>query len=72
VEEQDYVIIETLSSPKLVSSKARPQMMKEYHLTIDMAKELSMAALIFPAGCCDDIAAISKALEDDLKPEATQ
>jgi phage anti-repressor protein/phage antirepressor YoqD-like protein len=42
VEGQDYVIVETLSSPNLASSKSRAQTTKEYFLTIDMAKELSM------------------------------
>lgn len=38
----DYVTIEVLSSPKSASSKARKQAMIEYHLTLDMAKELAM------------------------------
>jgi phage anti-repressor protein len=38
----DYLVVEDLSSPDLVSAKARPQRIKEYFLTIDMAKELSM------------------------------
>lgn len=42
VENQDFVSIETLSSPNLASSKSRPQKMVDYHLTLDMAKELSM------------------------------
>ena len=41
-EGQDLVIVETLSSPNLASSKSRAQTTKEYFLTIDMAKELSM------------------------------
>jgi len=41
-EGQDFVIIENLSSPNSASSKSRPQTAKEYFLTIDMAKELSM------------------------------
>ena len=41
-ENQDFVIIESLRSPDSGSAKARPQNVKEYHLTIDMAKELSM------------------------------
>lgn len=38
----DFIICENLSSPKLGSSKARPQKTIEYHLTLDMAKEISM------------------------------
>lgn len=38
----DFVTTEGLSSPKSVSSKSRPQKVKEYHLALDMAKELSM------------------------------
>ncbi len=39
---QDFVCFEDLSSPNLVSSKARQQITKNYHLTLDMAKELAM------------------------------
>lgn len=42
VEGVDYIIVEILSSPISGSSKARPQLVKEYVLTLDMAKELSM------------------------------
>ncbi|WMT47853.1 MAG: antA/AntB antirepressor family protein [Acidithiobacillus caldus] len=42
VDGQDYVCIESLSSPSLGSSKARPQRIVEYFLTLDMAKELAM------------------------------
>ena len=42
VEGQDFVIVEGLSAPNLVSAKSRPQTTKEYFLSIDMAKELSM------------------------------
>ena len=42
VEGQDFVVIEGLRSPVLGSSKSRAQTTKEYHLSIDMAKELSM------------------------------
>lgn len=42
VEEQDFVITEDLRSPNSGSAKARPQVLKEYHLTLGMAKELSM------------------------------
>ena len=38
----DFTIVETLSSPNSGSSKARSQRVKEYYLTLDMAKELSM------------------------------
>lgn len=39
---EDFVIVENLSSPDLVSAKARTQKLTDYHLTLDMAKELSM------------------------------
>lgn len=39
---QDFVIIENLSSPKSASAKARPQRQIDYHLSLDMAKELAM------------------------------
>ncbi|WP_298128943.1 antA/AntB antirepressor family protein [Ferrovum sp.] len=42
VENQDFVSTECLSSPNLANSKSRPQKIIEYHLTLDMAKELSM------------------------------
>jgi phage anti-repressor protein/phage antirepressor YoqD-like protein len=42
VEGQDFVIVEGLISPNLATSKSRARTTKEYHLTIDMAKELSM------------------------------
>jgi len=38
----DYIIVEILSSPVSGSAKARPQLLKDYHLSLDMAKELSM------------------------------
>lgn len=38
----DYVTVEVLSSPKSASAKARKQTIIEYHLTLDMAKELAM------------------------------
>jgi phage anti-repressor protein len=41
-ESQDFVTQEVLSSPNLASSKSRPQKAVEYHISIDMAKELSM------------------------------
>ncbi|MGK9452567.1 antA/AntB antirepressor family protein [Acidithiobacillus caldus] len=42
IEGQDYVCIESLSSPESGSSKARPQRIVEYILTLDMAKEVAM------------------------------
>lgn len=42
IEGQDYVCIESLSSPNLGSSKSRAQRTIEYLLTLDMAKELAM------------------------------
>jgi phage anti-repressor protein len=42
VEGQDFVVAGSLSLPNLVSAKSRPQITKEYFLSIDMAKELSM------------------------------
>ncbi|MCP1202242.1 antA/AntB antirepressor family protein [Acetobacter oryzoeni] len=39
---QDFETYDGLSVPKSESSKSRPQKTKEYRLTIDMAKELSM------------------------------
>ena len=38
----DFTIVETLSSPISGSTKARPQRVKEYHLALNMAKELAM------------------------------
>ena len=42
VENEDFEVVEILSSPILGSSKARPQKTKDYLLSMDMAKELSM------------------------------
>ena len=42
VEGKDYVCLEGLSSPVLVSAKSRAQKTTEYALTLDMAKHLSM------------------------------
>lgn len=42
VEGVDFVVFQNLSSPKSGSSKARRQTMIDYHLTMDMAKELAM------------------------------
>lgn len=41
-EGEDFSIVESLSLPDLGSSKARSQKLKDYHLTLDMAKELAM------------------------------
>lgn len=42
IENQDFIIVENLSSPNLASAKSRQQLMTDYHLTLDTAKELSM------------------------------
>lgn len=42
VENVDYIIVENLSSPNRGSAKSRCQKMTDYHLTLDMAKELAM------------------------------
>lgn len=42
IEGIDYTVVETLSSPTSGSAKARPQRVKEYHLVLNMAKELAM------------------------------
>lgn len=42
IENQDFVIVENLSSPNLANAKSRSQVVTEYHLALDMAKELSM------------------------------
>ncbi len=42
VENEDYIIAQNLSSPNLANTKARQQVIIDYHLTLDMAKELSM------------------------------
>ncbi len=39
---EDYTTAESLSTINLGSAKARPQKLIEYHISIDMAKELSM------------------------------
>lgn len=41
-ENTDFIITEDLRSPVLGSAKARPQIAIEYHISLDMAKELSM------------------------------
>uniref|UniRef100_A0A1A9Z2J2 AntA domain-containing protein n=1 Tax=Glossina pallidipes TaxID=7398 RepID=A0A1A9Z2J2_GLOPL len=42
IENQDYVIVDNLSFPKSGSAKSRQQPIKDYAISIDMAKELSM------------------------------
>lgn len=42
IENEDYVIVENLSSPNLANAKSRPQILKEYHVTLDIAKHLAM------------------------------
>lgn len=44
VENEDFEVVESLSSPNLGSSKARPQRTKEYLLTMDMAKWIALSA----------------------------
>lgn len=42
IENQDYFIVESLSYPKSDSAKSRPQLTKDYHVTINTAKELGI------------------------------
>lgn len=42
IKNRDYITVQTLSTPNMVSSKSRPQVMIEYHLTIDSAKHVAM------------------------------
>ena len=42
IEGGDFMCVENLSSPKRASSKSRTQKVKDYFLTLDMAKELAM------------------------------
>ncbi|WP_231566855.1 phage antirepressor KilAC domain-containing protein [Pectobacterium betavasculorum] len=42
ISDQDYMIVENLSSPKRASSKSRQQIEHDYLITIDMGKELAM------------------------------
>lgn len=39
---EDFITVGNLSSPDLVNAKSRAQKLTDYHLTLDMAKELSM------------------------------
>ncbi|ENW29370.1 phage antirepressor Ant [Acinetobacter lwoffii] len=41
-EGSDYIIVQNLSYPKKDTSKSRPQIKKDYFITLDMAKELGM------------------------------
>jgi phage anti-repressor protein len=45
IEDEDFMCFENLSSPKRGSSKSRTQKVKEYFVTLDMAKELAMVEL---------------------------
>ncbi|HHL0960514.1 TPA: antA/AntB antirepressor family protein [Serratia marcescens] len=38
----DYIVVQNLRSPNLVSAKSRAQVVDDYHLTLDTAKELAM------------------------------
>lgn len=42
IEGVDFIAVKNLSSPDLVNSKSRAQTLIDYHLTMDMAKELAM------------------------------
>ncbi len=42
VEAQDFILVQSLRSPESGNAKARPQRTIEYHIGIDMAKELAM------------------------------
>lgn len=42
VEGVDFISVKNLSSPDLASAKSRAQTLTDYHLTLDMAKELAM------------------------------
>ena len=41
-EGEDFEVVESLSSPKRGSAKSRPQTVKDYYVSLDMAKELAM------------------------------
>lgn len=41
-ESEDFEVVESLSSPKRGSAKSRPQTVKDYYVSLDMAKELAM------------------------------
>jgi len=42
LEGEDYILCEGLSRPELGTAKSRAQVTKEYYISVDMAKELSM------------------------------
>ena len=42
VKNQDFIVVKNLSSPKRATAKSRQQVMIDYHITRDMAKELAM------------------------------
>lgn len=42
VKDQDFIVVKNLSSPKRATAKSRQQVMIDYHLTLDTAKELAM------------------------------
>lgn len=42
VEGEDFAVVQNLSSPNSGSAKARSQKITDYHLSLDMAKELGM------------------------------
>ena len=42
VKGQDFIVVKNLSSPKRATAKSRQQVMIDYHITLDMAKELAM------------------------------
>lgn len=42
VKNQDFIVVKNLSSPKRATAKSRQQVMIDYHITLDMAKELAM------------------------------
>ncbi|MBD1228579.1 antA/AntB antirepressor family protein [Xenorhabdus griffiniae] len=42
IENQDYSVVENLRYPNSDSAKSRQQLTKDYHVTINMAKELAM------------------------------
>ena len=42
VENEDFICVENLSSPERGSAKSRVQKVKDYFITLDMAKELAM------------------------------
>lgn len=45
INNEDYICVENLSSPKRASAKSRVQKINDYLITLDMAKELAMVEL---------------------------